>query len=186
MTTLFALARRLFQTRTCQPRHVNSVAGDNKGVTRPHAAWWKYDAFVDFVSSLGLRHFGADELLFLGDQNSEGKCQGLNEYPPEHLWKNIGPTVALLDQLREELGLPIHLLSIYRAPAYNSCIDGSADNSFHMRYQAIDFFCDGGSPASWAAKLREYRSRGDFAGGIGVYDLFVHVDTGGVNQDWIG
>ena len=152
----------------------------------PHAAWPSYPKFLDFVATLGLRHFIADELLFLGAQNSSGKCQGLNDYPPETLWSNIAPTVAVLDKLREELGKPIHFLSLYRAPPYNRCIDGSATNSFHMRYQAIDFICDIGRPADWAAKLREYRNRGVFAGGIGVYRTFVHCDTRGVNRDWTG
>jgi hypothetical protein len=154
--------------------------------TSPHARWPLYTKFVDFVATLGLRHFVADELLFLGNQHNAGSCKGLNDYPAETLWRSIAPTVAVLDKLREELGAPIHFLSIYRAPPYNKCIDGSATNSFHMRFQAIDFVCDVGNPGSWAAKLREYRVRGVFAGGIGVYRTFVHCDTRGVNRDWTG
>jgi peptidoglycan hydrolase-like protein with peptidoglycan-binding domain len=154
--------------------------------TSPHASWALYTKFVDFVATLGLRHFVADELLFLGNQNGAGSCKGLNDYPPEMLWRNIAPTVAVLDKLREELGASMHFLSLYRAPPYNRCIDGSATNSFHMRYQAIDFVCDVGSPSVWAGKLREYRNRGVFAGGIGVYRSFVHCDTRGVNRDWTG
>jgi hypothetical protein len=152
----------------------------------PHANWPLHGRFVEFVATLGLRHFVADELLFLGNQNGAGSCKGLNDYPPEILWRNIAPTVAVLDKLREELGAQVHFLSLYRAPPYNRCIDGSATNSFHMRYQAIDFICDAGRPSDWAGKLREYRSRGVFAGGIGVYRTFVHCDTRGVNRDWTG
>lgn len=155
-------------------------------VVSPHAGWALYTKFVDFVVTLGLRHFVADELLFLGNQHGAGSCKGLNDYPPEILWRNIAPTLAVLDKLREELGAPMHFLSLYRAPAYNRCIDGSATNSFHMRYQAIDFVCDVGRPSVWAGKLREYRSRGVFSGGIGVYNSFVHCDTRGVNRDWTG
>ncbi len=150
----------------------------------PHAGWQHYSKFVEFVATMGLRHFIADELLFLGNQHKAGKCKGLNDYPPELLWRNIAPTVAVLDKLRQEIGAPIHFHSLYRAPPYNKCIDGSATNSFHMRYQAIDFVCDAGTPATWAAKLREYRNRGVFAGGIGVYKTFVHIDTRGTNADW--
>ncbi|MEH2558608.1 hypothetical protein V1286_006137 [Bradyrhizobium algeriense] len=160
--------------------------GTAAAVVSPHAGWALYTKFVDFVATLGLRHFVADELLFLGNQNGAGSCKGLNDYPPEILWRNIAPTVAVLDKLREELGAPMHFLSLYRAPAYNRCIDGSATNSFHMRYQAIDFVCDVGRPSVWAGKLREYRSRGVFSGGIGVYNSFVHCDTRGVNRDWTG
>jgi peptidoglycan hydrolase-like protein with peptidoglycan-binding domain len=152
----------------------------------PHAGWPLHSRFLEFVATLGLRHFVADELLFLGNQNGAGSCKDLNDYPPEILWRNIAPTVAVLDKLREELGAQMHFLSLYRAPPYNRCIDGSATNSFHMRYQAIDFMCDVGRPSDWAGKLREYRNRGVFAGGIGVYRTFVHCDTRGVNRDWTG
>lgn len=152
----------------------------------PHSGWPLYNKFAAYVATLGLRYFTADELLFLGSSNAAGKCKGLNDYPPEVFWKNIAPTAAVLDKLREELAAPIHVLSVYRAPAYNKCLDGTAANSFHMRFQAIDFVCDVGSPSTWAAKLREYRNRGVFSGGIGVYSSFVHVDTRGVNANWTG
>lgn len=161
-----------------------AVATD--AVASPHAGWPLHAKFLEFVATLGLRHFIADELLFLGNQNGAGSCKGLNDYPPEILWRNIAPTVAVLDKLREELGASMHFLSLYRAPPYNKCIDGSATNSFHMRYQAIDFICDVGRPSDWAGKLREYRNRGVFRGGIGVYRTFVHCDTRGVNADWTG
>ncbi|WP_315778789.1 MULTISPECIES: D-Ala-D-Ala carboxypeptidase family metallohydrolase [unclassified Bradyrhizobium] len=154
--------------------------------TSPHAGWPLYARFAAFIAQLGLRHFDADELLYLGSQNAGGTCKGLNTYPPETLWPNIAPTAAVLDKLREELNVPIRILSVYRSPLYNRCIDGSAVNSFHMQFKAVDFACDSGSPAVWAAKLKEYRSRGVFAGGIGVYRSFVHVDTRGYNADWTG
>ena len=154
--------------------------------TSPHANWPLYTKFVARVATIGLRHFLADELLTLGSQNTAGACKGLNDYPPEDLWGNILPTAAVLDKLREDLNASIHILSVYRAPAYNKCIDGSATNSFHMRFKAIDFVCDVGTPSTWAAKLREYRVRGVFSGGIGVYKSFVHVDTRGVNANWTG
>jgi len=163
-----------------------SSEGTEAADVSPHSSWPLHDKFVGFVATLGLRHFVADELLFLGNQNRAGRCQGLNDYPPEMLWRNIAPTVAVLDKLREELNAPVHFLSLFRAPTYNACIDGAAVNSFHMRYQAIDFVCDIGGPSDWAAKLREYRNRGVFAGGIGVYRTFVHCDTRGVNRDWTG
>jgi hypothetical protein len=151
-----------------------------------HAGWALYEKYVTFIAGLGLRNFTPDELLFLGGQNSSGKCANLNNHPPEELWANIAPTAAVLDKLRTDLAFPIHILSAYRAPAYNRCIDGSATNSFHMRYQAIDFVCDKGTPGDWAATLKDYRVRGIFKGGIGVYRTFVHVDTRGVNADWTG
>jgi hypothetical protein len=156
------------------------------GAASPYAGWPLYAAFSAYVAALGLRNFGADELLFLGSQNAAGKCTGLNQYPDQSLWSKIAPTVAILDKLRDDLGAPIHILSAYRAPPYNQCLDGTATNSFHMRFQALDFFCDLGQPSDWAGRLRDYRSRGLFKGGIGTYKTFVHVDTRGQNADWTG
>ncbi len=150
----------------------------------PHAGWSLYPQFAAYVATLALRNFKVDELLFQGGQNGFGGCMGLNTYPPEELWRNIGPTVAILDKLRDELGAAIQVLSLYRSPAYNACIDGSATHSTHMRFMAIDFRSDVGSPARWAEKLKDYRARGLFRGGIGIYSSFVHVDTRGQNTDW--
>lgn len=151
-----------------------------------HAGWDLYGKFAAFVTTLRLRHFTADELLYLGEQNNSGACKGLNEYPAEILWNNIVPTVSMLDRLQEDLRAPVRLLSVYRSPAYNRCIDGADINSLHMRFQAIDFVCDIGTPDDWASRLREYRTRSLFSGGIGVYKAFVHVDSGGANKNWKG
>jgi len=150
----------------------------------PHAAWPDFASFVSFISTLGLRHFVPDELLFLGEMNTRGKCRSLNHHPPEHLWPNIIPPIRMLDRLSQETGWRVFILSAYRSIAYNACIDGAAIDSPHTRYQAIDFFCDGGAPAVWGEALRGYRSQGSFAGGIGIYDLFVHIDAAGLNRDW--
>ncbi|MBL6082532.1 DUF882 domain-containing protein [Belnapia sp. T18] len=154
--------------------------------TSPHAGWGLYTEFRAFAESLGLAHFSSDELLFLGQQQLGGKCAGLNDYPPRELWVNIAPAAAVLDRLRSEIGASIRILSVYRSPAYNACIDGSASNSMHMRFNAIDFTCQSGTPKDWAARLQDYRRRGIFRGGIGVYRTFVHVDTRGENASWTG
>ncbi|WP_271893329.1 D-Ala-D-Ala carboxypeptidase family metallohydrolase [Candidatus Phyllobacterium onerii] len=154
--------------------------------TSPHAAWPLYDKFRVFADGLGLRHITVDELLFLGGQDRSGRCASLNTYPPEKLWTNIGPTAAIIDKLRGDVGAAVRLLSLYRSPKYNTCIQGSAANSFHMQYKAIDFVMQTGNPASWSSKLRAYRANGMFKGGIGVYGTFVHVDTRGENKDWTG
>jgi hypothetical protein len=163
-----------------------AVPSASLGAPSPHAGWSLYADFSAYVATLGLRNFGVDELLFLGSQNDSGKCAGLNQYPDKSLWSKIAPTAAILDRLRDDLAGPIHILSAYRAPPYNQCLDGTATNSFHMRFQALDFVCDQGRPSDWAGRLRDYRSRGLFKGGIGTYRTFVHVDTRGYNADWTG
>ena len=62
----------------------------------PHAGWPLYTKFVDFVATLGLRHFVADELLFLGNQHGAGSCKGLNDYPPEIFGEILPPPLRCL------------------------------------------------------------------------------------------
>jgi len=146
-------------------------------------AWDLYPEFEHFVLGLNLRYFSAREFLLKGNSHYSGGCAGRNTHPPRHLWNNIAATARVLDELRHRLGYPIRLLSAYRSPAYNKCIDG-AGGSMHMTYKAIDFKGSQGTPVQWAAALRLLRSRGLFRGGIGTYSSFVHVDTRGENKDW--
>jgi len=145
-------------------------------------------AFAAFITSLGLRHFSAQELLYAGASNSFGSCKGLNEPPPQELWSRIANTVLMLDEIRDALGAPVRILSCYRSRAYNSCIGGE-DASLHMQFNAIDFTCQSGSPEVWrrvAASLRDRDPR--FVGGIGIYPTsrFVHIDTRGTAANWSG
>lgn len=140
------------------------------------------DAFSAYIESLALNHFTAEEFLEMGSENASGKCKGKNAFPPRDLWRNIGPTARVLDELRKALGAPIKTLSVYRSPAYNACIPGAVANSLHMKFMAVDFSCsDGKSPVHWARQLKVMRDSGVFRGGIGVYETFVHVDTRGTN-----
>lgn len=130
----------------------------------------------------GIRYFKAHELLYLGVRNANpnSPAYGTNHLPPEELWRNIRPTVKVLDALRHRIGAPIQTLSIYRSPAYNAAI-GGAKASMHMRFNAIDFFVKNTTlgPAQWAEALRQMKAAGEFDGWIGVYPSFVHVDTRG-------
>ena len=77
--------------------------------------------FKPFFNTLGSRFFSAHEFAFLGPNNTgEHKCATLNEYPKELLWENLERLVPALDSIREELGHPIGLSSIYRAQSYNT------------------------------------------------------------------
>lgn len=148
------------------------------------AAGFDGAAFQDYVDTLGLRHFSAAELLFLGASNGGGPCAGTNRLPPASLWRNIGATAQMLDEIRERLNAPCRILSCYRAAHYNSCIGGET-NSYHMKFNAIDFRCASGTAAEWHAVARQVRSSSPrFKGGIGKYSSFVHIDTRGANADW--
>lgn len=149
----------------------------------PHRVWPLYRDFLGFFGRLGLLDFKADELLVLGGSNASGRCKGKNQYPPQDLWPNIAPTIAVVQRLRSDLGSPIRILNAYRSPAYNACLretsSAVAANSQHMEFTAIDFTCARGSPAEWAARLQSYASHGGFRGWWKAYpsDNFVHVDT---------
>jgi uncharacterized protein YcbK (DUF882 family) len=91
----------------------------------------------------------------------------------------------LLWEVYQESGAtqPIHVVSAYRSPATNNMLrassSGVAENSQHMRGQAIDFYIPG-VPVN---RLREIGFRKQ-VGGVGYYpssgNPFVHLDTGSV------
>ena len=90
----------------------------------------------------------------------------------------------MIDEIRARLGTSVIILSAYRSESYNACIKG-APRSQHKRFCALDLAARGGSVADWWRVAREVRdSSPDFAGGIGRYNSFVHVDTRGQAVDW--
>jgi lysozyme len=142
-----------------------------------------------FIDSLGLKHFKGKELTPYWRRVRKGVS---NSCPPEDLWPNIVPTLVVLDKLRHILGAAITLTSTYRSPAYNSAVGGER-MSYHMKFMAIDF--QGGQTsvinARAARSLRGSKFRNPhtgktfaFAGGIGQYASFVHIDTRGINANW--
>ena len=106
-----------------------------------------------------------------------------NSLPPAELCGNLVPTLHVLDELREFLGEPITLLSIYRSPAYNAQISG-ARYSQHLVNKAIDFKVKGIGPRAVRNRLLKMRAAGCFKGGVGVYPSFIHLDTRGRNATW--
>lgn len=134
----------------------------------------------------GQMHFFPAEFLVKGNQHASGPCQGKNTDPPEALWPNVVPLVKVLQEFRARIGAPVKLLSVYRSPAYNSCIGGAAE-SHHMKFHAADFVVlkQGTGPIDWARVLDQMRgSENIFKGGLHAYRTFVHVDTRGVNKNW--
>ena len=94
-----------------------------------------------------------------------------------------------LYQIQGNLGLrntEIQIVCGYRAPATNAAMSarsrGVAQNSYHMRGQAIDFRIDGIS----LAKVRKVAANLN-KGGVGYYPRsnFVHIDVG-PNRTWSG
>jgi hypothetical protein len=99
------------------------------------------------------------------------------------------------EPLRARFGV-VHILSGFRSVRRNQLVNG-APNSVHLLRTALpgrgspssavavagDVTCASGAPSSWAAWFVEHRGRHPHLaahgrGGLGVYDSFVHLDTG--------
>jgi hypothetical protein len=143
------------------------------------SGWSVYRKMQAMLDEAGVRYFTAEEALFLGASNARLK---LNTIPPESMWRNILPTLLVLDLVREQVGA-LSLLSIYRNGAYNHAV-GGARGSIHMQFRA----CDVRPLACPVDRLHRavlrLRDESIFLGGVGRYPGFVHVDTRGVNADF--
>jgi uncharacterized protein YcbK (DUF882 family) len=137
--------------------------------------------YTEWLQSRGVRFGFADEVPRLA---TNARLAVTNDTPPVELWHRMVPTLRLVERVREQFG-PTTINSAYRSRSYNLAIGGVGD-SRHSQNDAVDFRCRTGTPAEWAAFLREHRAAGAFQGGIGVYRTFVHVDTRGTNADWTG
>lgn len=127
-------------------------------------------------------HFKPHELLVKGASNARHKN---NTDPPPEKWENGVALVELLESIRKMVGRPVRLNSVYRSPAYNAAI-GGAKHSQHKEFRAADLTVDGMKPKDVAHIVHAMRNNGAFAGGVGTYRNFVHIDTRGHNATWRG
>jgi uncharacterized protein YcbK (DUF882 family) len=141
-----------------------------------------------------IRFFKAPEFFVKGSNhfNRNHRAFGLNTDPPPELYAHILPTARILDLARERLGAPITISSCYRSPAYNRAIGSlnppnprvlTGKGSQHPRFSAVDIDSPAGVARLYAV-LADIRSEGRFAGGLGRYPGFVHIDTRGYNASW--
>ena len=140
--------------------------------------------FSDWFAAQQFRHFSADEFeSYFAAQRKSVK----NSAPPRSLWKNIIPTLRVVDELRESYGRPCRILSSYRSPAYNKAV-GGAQFSQHKEFSALDITFDGLSTQRVYERLIAWRKAGKFVGGLGIYPSsgFIHIDTRGRNSTWKG
>jgi uncharacterized protein YcbK (DUF882 family) len=142
------------------------------------------DTFTDWFAAQGFLHFGAGEFTSYFARERNGVK---NSPPPKRLWKNIVPTLRIVDDLRASFGKPCTILSSYRSPGYNKTV-GGASLSQHKEFTALDITFDGVSPQQVYDRLIEWRKAGKFTGGLGLYlsSGFVHIDTRGPNATWKG
>lgn len=172
--------RRLEERTGGRSRHAD-VASDPPARTVPiqlDATGLEYEAFL---TRLQLRHIKPIEML-----RPHFKMRGTvsNDLPPRELWPHAAATLRVADELRQRLGVRLlTIASAYRSPAYNAMCPGAATHSYHLRNMALDlvFEC---SPEKVAEAAVALRSTGFFAGGIGRYPGFTHIDTRGWAADW--
>lgn len=133
----------------------------------------------------GIKHFTAEEVLFLGDANHNPEHPGYekNRIPPTKLWNNSIQAIKILDLARERLGVPLIISSGYRCKPYNKLIGGKP-KSEHLLFRAFDIESNQASPEEVTDCLKDMRSEKLFFGGIGVYDTFTHLDSRGWNANW--
>ena len=136
----------------------------------------KREDFTEWFNKQGFKYFKAYEFTRYFERE-------LNAYPPKSKWKNIIPTVQIVDKLRGALNHPIRITSSYRSDKYNKKV-GGALKSQHKDFKALDIQCTGLTPARLYHTLKKYRDAGEFEGGLSQYSTFVHVDTRGENADW--
>jgi len=107
-----------------------------------------------------------------------------NSLPPRYMWSRIAPTLRVIDAMSFSMRAPVsELLSIYRSPTYNRAVRGRS-RSQHLENRAVDVRFKGVSAYTVSKTARRIRSQGKFAGGVGRYSSFTHVDTRGHNADW--
>jgi N-acetylmuramoyl-L-alanine amidase len=140
--------------------------------------------FTTWFNAQKFCHFGASEFESYFVAQRRGVT---NSVPPQRLWKNIVPTLRIVDDLRESFGKPCTILSSYRSSDYNKAV-GGVGLSQHLEFRALDIAFDGVAPQQVYDRLIEWRKAGKFVGGLGIYPTsgFVHIDTRNSNATWRG
>lgn len=139
-----------------------------------------FQDYADFIDSNGFTFFSGKELT---DYAQRKRGSTTNALPPRNLWNHMLPTLRIADRVRRKLGVPLHVTSAYRSPAYNKAV-GGAPRSQHLQNRALDLIPKGKTPRALFDELLALREAGEFEGGLGLYRNFVHVDTRGRNATW--
>ena len=137
--------------------------------------------YARFIQDLNLRTITPRMVL---EPHFKSRRGVKNELPPKEMWKTITPTLKALDQICQKSGLKINkIISAYRCPKYNRAVRGNR-GSYHMQNNAIDVTFSNSSNWRAAKTIKQFRSNGEFKGGVGTYRSFIHIDTRGENVNW--
>lgn len=105
---------------------------------------------------------------------SEFKCRHCKKLHSNGVPKEL---LDILEDVREQFGKPVKVLSGYRCPTHNRNV-GGAKNSQHMRGIAADIYIEGVSSDDVFSYLAKHE------GGLGWYPTFTHVDVRGNAARW--
>jgi hypothetical protein len=136
--------------------------------------------YAEFIDSLKLKQISTESVLA---PHFKTRGRTSNSIPPKYLWKNIAPTLKVVDELATRLNAAPSFLSIYRNPEYNRSVRGKS-RSYALQNCAVKVRFKGTSAKTAADAARELRAEGFFNGGIGKYTTYIHIDTRGQKADW--
>jgi hypothetical protein len=190
-------ASALFSRKNDAPKvTVNSSSTNNRGTTAVRAAALDLSAlppewvarqggelkvYAAYLTSVRLQRLTPQQVI---EAHAKKHGQVWNSLPPRSLWRQMVPTLRVLDRVAMELGQPVdEVVSAYRSPIYNATCSGARRGSWHQANVAVDVKFSA-SPSTVAGAARSLRSRGLFRGGVGRYGTFTHIDTRGQNVDW--
>ncbi len=115
--------------------------------------------------------------------SEEFNCNDGTKVPCDYMG-NVGVLSAQLQQLRDHIGIPIHINSSYRTKAYNTSVGGSP-KSQHLEAKAADIRTDEHTPKELAEIVETLIEEGKMKiGGLGIYPTFIHVDTRETKARW--
>jgi len=115
----------------------------------------------------------------------EFKCRDGTDVPEEFM-ENVQLLAENLQVLRDEIGVPIRVISGYRSPKYNVRI-GGARRSQHMIAKAADIIIPGMTSNMVREVIILLIKEGKMkSGGVGLYTTFTHYDIRGKNARWRG
>jgi len=98
-------------------------------------------------------HFSLEECVF----STTAARLGIDNTPGQFELGNIRKTAAFMESVREILGKPIRVHSVFRCPALNEAVGGSI-SSAHRYGLACDFdSAEFGSPYQIACAIRDHK-----------------------------
>lgn len=116
-------------------------------------------------------------------QRHEFDCHDGTEVP-EVYHTNVLKLATNLQVLRDEIGLPITIVSGYRTTAHNRKVGGKPASK-HLLAMAADIKIQGMTPSEVFDKINSLIDSGKMLqGGLSKYPTFVHYDVRGVKARW--